>query len=179
MSSTRLAESSGIALIAQEGRLLVVDQGIGWTATAIFVLGLVGGILTINGLAQALLWLSGGSGVLLLGLIFTAAGLAALAGLVGVVRLRRSRRRQPPEALTVVAIFDLAAGELRDGSGARLQPLSAVRLVHRLQLSASAPSLAADWRGGSLILVRGNVFDGGISAVESALKARLPQPEGG
>ena len=173
-AAVRLAESSGIALIEQDGRLLVADQGIAWTWTASFVLGLVGFIFGLNGLAQLLLWLLSGEGILLVGLIFLPLGLLGLGGVAALWQRRRRRRALPPDALRLIASFDLRAGVLRDGRGEERCRLGDVRLVRRFQFTASAPCLAAVWPGGSLVLVRGNVFAGGIGAVEGALRERLP-----
>jgi hypothetical protein len=110
--------------------------------------------------------------MVVLGAVFLA--VAALAGVVLwlIIKFVRRRHAAPLGALPVLVIFDVPAGQLCSGTGQPVAPLSDVQLGHRFQIGSSSRALEVRWSGGSVVLVRGNPFAGGIGPIESALQAR-------
>lgn len=169
---TLIARASGVGLFEQAGKLYAVELGTGWAYTAGFVLGLITFILGAFGAVQMVLALTGSSGIWLLGLVLL--GVAAVTGtlLWMIVRHVRRRHAAPLGSLPIAIIFDLPAGQLCNGAGQALAPLSAVRVRFKFQITSSSRALEVCWPGGSVELVRGNPFAGGLGAIVSALRAR-------
>lgn len=166
-----LASGSGVGIYEQGERLLVVDRRTGSLYVAAFVLALLAFVAAVNGVIQMALS-PRGEGSLGLGLVMLSVGGLAAVPLYAVVDRIKRRHRQGPTAARTVAVFDLAAGELRDGAGRALAPLGQVRLRRRMQLGSSSPKLVAEWGGERLLLARGNPFAGGIAELEDALRRR-------
>ncbi|OBA98515.1 hypothetical protein A5662_16115 [Mycobacteriaceae bacterium 1482268.1] len=55
--------------------------------------------------------------------------------------------------------------------GGALVQLDQVRFVRKLQIGSSSPQLVAVTPGGTLVIKRGNPFDGGIGDVDKVLTA--------
>lgn len=169
--ATVLATASGVALRKQEEQLLFVDLGTGWTTTTGFVLALLAFILGVNGFVQLLLAATGdGYAALGVTLLLLAGVFAAV--LNKVVRFSRAQSRRPTYELRVLVVVDLATQTLREAGGSPIAPLSKVQFRRRFQFTSSAPALAAEWPEGSRVLVRGNVFAGGVQGFEDALRGQ-------
>ena len=66
-------------------------------------------------------------------------------------------------------VVDTAQDEGRQA--AQQYGLAQVQIHRKWQLGSSSPALELRWPGGSVLLVSGNPFAGGIAAIESALHA--------
>lgn len=168
-----IAEASGTRLVERGGQWLALDMATGALSIVVFVLGLITFIGGINGIVWLATGLANAGGHVLGGLV-----VIAIAGLVGfalsraVMALRR-RRSAPNDQLPIKVIFDFDRGQLLNSQGAPLAPLTAVRVDRRLHIGSSAPRLVACWPGGAVEIVKGSPFAGGVSEIESALKAKL------
>lgn len=167
-----IARASGVGLLEQDGKLHVVDLGTRWAYTVGFVVGLLAFIIGAFGLAQIVLALIGSGGLLLLGAVFAAVAVVFGTVLWLIIKHVRSRNAAPLGALPVSVIFDLPAGQLCSAAGQPLAPLAEVRLRRKFQVTSSSRALELCWNGGSMVLVRGNPFAGGIDPIEDALRAK-------
>lgn len=161
-----LGAGSGVQILEEGERLLVVDRRTASLSVVVFVLGLLTVILGGGGIALAVS-VSAPAGLGLLG----AAALSGL-GLALAIRALLRRRRRPAGELAPHALIDLGARTLCDGRGQVLAPLARVRFRRKFQLGSSSPALCASFDGGELILARGNPFAGGLGTLEDALRSR-------
>jgi hypothetical protein len=69
-----------------------------------------------------------------------------------------------------VAVIDRKLGLFSYRGGAVVQ-LDQVRFARKMQMGSSSPKLVALIPGGTLLLKRGNPFDGGIGNVDEILTA--------
>lgn len=161
-----VAESSGIAVVQQDGTLWVVDRKTGWVSTAIFVTGLNAGIGLLGGFS--LLFTVGWAG--LFPMLF---GVVGVAGLLAILRWKRSREAAPLESLTVLCAVDPSRRAITDASGQPIASFDQVELKRAFQVTSSSPALELHHPGGKILLVRGNPFGGGIEDVEEVLKKQL------
>jgi hypothetical protein len=168
----QLAVSSGVALRQEGERLHFVALGTGWVPVAAFVLGLLGFILSVNGLVQMALALTAKGELLILGVILTTLGLAFAYGAVLCLKAKTARERLPTTALQTLAMLDLADSLLRDGLGRPLAQLSEIHFEKRFQFASSSRRLVVRWARGELDLVKGDPFGGGLWAIESELVRR-------
>jgi hypothetical protein len=105
-----------------------------------------------------------------LGAIFLAVGLVFAVLLFLVVRRIRQRRSQPLHQCRPVAVIDRKLGLFSYRGGALVQ-LGQVRFARQMQIGTSSPKLVAFTPGGTLVIKRGNPFDGGIGNVDEILSA--------
>jgi hypothetical protein len=105
-----------------------------------------------------------------LGAIFLAVGLVFAVLLFLVVRRIRQRRSQPLHQCRPVAVIDRKLGLFSYRGGALVQ-LGQVRFARQMQIGSSSPKLVAFTPGGTLVIKRGNPFDGGIGNVDEILSA--------
>ncbi len=160
---TVLAEASGVALRQRGQQLLFVDLGTNWVYTTAFVLGLLTFILGVNGIVQLGLAIAG-EGILLLGVALTIAASLFGFALYKLVRRVPTQRQKPSEALKVLLILDAQSRQVLASDGTALASFDQIRFVKRFQFGSSSPALAIEWPHGTRVLVRGNVFAGGIQA---------------
>jgi len=167
-----LVQSGGYAIYEEDGRLLFANLGTGWMWNAGFVLALLVFIVGMNGIIFIGLGLAGVADVppAWVGGVFL--GIASVLALLLRSLFRVTRRVRPLDRRRVVAIVDIPGGRLLDGSERPLASLSEVRFGRALQLTSSAPSLAARWSGGRRIIAQGNFFAGGNAALEAVLRER-------
>ncbi len=161
-----LADTGGLLVTDDGRRVLVIDRRTsGWTTCA-FVLAVI--TLVVGGFGALAVIADTPSRAT--GAIFLAVGLlfAVLTALV--VRKIRQRRRQPLNQCRPVAVIDRKLGLFSYRGGALVQ-LDQVRFARKLQLGSSSPKLVALTPGGTLVLKRGNPFDGGIGNVDDILTA--------
>ena len=69
-----------------------------------------------------------------------------------------------------VAVLDRKLG-LFSYRGGAVVPLDQVRFLRKLQIGSSSPKLVAVTPGATLVLKRGNPFDGGVGNVDEVLSA--------
>ncbi len=163
-----LADTGGLIVTDDGRRVLVIDRCTGALATLAFVLGVV--TLVVAGFGAVALATAMPSRPV--GAIFVAVGLLfALLTYVVVRRIRR-RRNQPLHECRPVAVIDRKLGLFSYRGGALVQ-LDQVRFARQLQIGSSSPKLVAVTPGGTLVIKRGNPFDGGVSNVDEVLTAAV------
>jgi hypothetical protein len=161
-----LADTGGLVVTDDGRRVLVFDRRTGALAILAFVLGVV--TLVVGGFG--LVALVAGVPSRALGAVFLAVGLVFAAVTYLVVRKIRRRRGQPLHECRPVAVVDRKLGLFSYGGGAVVQ-LDQVRFARKLQIGSSSPKLVAVTPGGTLVLKRGNPFDGGVGNVDEVLTA--------
>lgn len=161
----RILIDTGGLLVTDDGRrVLVIDRRTGGLTTVAFVLGVL--TLVVGGFG--LVALVAGTLSPTVGAIFLAVGVGLAVATFLVVRTIRSRRKQPLNRCRPVAVIDRKLGLFSYRGGALVQ-LDQVQFARKLQIGSSSPKLVAATPGGTLVLKRGNPFDGGIGAVDELL----------
>ncbi len=161
-----LADTGGLVVTDDGRRVLVFDRCTGALTVLAFVLGVV--TLVVGGFG--LVALIAGVPSRALGTVFLAVGLVVAAATYAVVRKFRRRRSQPLHACRSVAVIDRKLGLFSYGGGA-VVPLDHVSFARRFQIGSSSPKLVAVTPGGTMVLKRGNPFDGGVGNVDEVLTA--------
>ena len=161
-----LADTGGLLVTDDGRRVLVIDRCTGALTTFAFVLGVI--TLVVGGFGLVAVIASTPSRAL--GAIFLAVGLLFAVLTFLVVRKIRQRRNQPLNQCRPVAVIDRKLGLFTYRGGA-LVALDQVRFARQLQIGSSSPKLVAVTPGGTLVLKRGNPFDGGIGNVDEILTA--------
>lgn len=159
-----LADTGGLLVTDDGRRVLVIDRCTGALTTIAFVLGVA--TIVVGGFGVVAL--VAGAPSRLLGWVFVGAGVVAAALTALVVRSIRARRNQALGQCRPVAVIDRKLGLFSYRGGALVQ-LDQVRFERRLQIGSSSPKLVAVTPGGTLIIKRGNPFDGGIANVDEIL----------
>lgn len=167
----KLAESSGIVAFEQNHVLTLARKPAQWTTTFLFVSGLIAFITCVNGVVQFVIN-DGNSPNRIPSFILMGIGFLFLGIFIYVIRYKKKVNAIPLEQLAPVCAFDFNTGKLLDGTRRVVADLSQVTLRRAMQLSSSSPSLVLNTPGGSIKLVKGNPFSGGISAIENLLIAR-------
>ena len=161
-----LADTGGLLVTDDGRRVLVIDRCTGALTTFAFVLGVI--TLVVGGFG--LVAVIAGTPSRALGAIFLAVGLLFAVLTFLAVRKIRQRRSQPLNQCRPVAVIDRKLGLFTYRGGA-LVALDQVRFARQLQIGSSSPKLVAVTPGGTLVLKRGNPFDGGIGNVDEILTA--------
>lgn len=159
-----LADTGGLLVTDDGRRVLVIDRCTGALTTLAFVLGVI--TLVVGGFGLVAFIASMPSRAL--GAIFLAVGLVFAVLTFLVVRRIRQRRRQPLNQCRPVGVIDRKLGLFSYRGGALVQ-LDQVRFARKLQIGSSSPKLVAITPGGTVVLKRGNPFDGGIGNVDEVL----------
>ncbi len=163
-----LADTGGLLVTDDGRRVLVIDRCTSALTTFAFVLGVI--TLVVGGFGLVALIASMPSRPL--GAIFLAVGLVFAVLTFLVVRKIRNRRRQALKDCRPIAVIDRKLGLFSYRGGALVQ-LDQVRFARQLQIGSSSPKLVAITPGGTLVLKRGNPFDGGIGNVDEILTATV------
>ena len=167
-----IARASGVALIEQDRRIHAVQLGTRWAYTAGFVVGLLAFILGAFGVVQIVMALVGAGGLWVVGLVFATIATVCAAVLWLIIKYVRGRHGAALGELPISLVFDLPGGQLCDGAGRAIAPLAEVRVRFRFQVTSSSRALEVCWNGGSIELVSGNPFAGGLGAIVDALQSR-------
>lgn len=162
-----LADTGGLLVTDDGRRVLVIDRCTGALSTFAFVLGVI--TLVVGGFGAVALFAGMPKP---LAAIFLAVGLLFAVLTVLVVRKIRQRRRQPLNQCRPVAVIDRKLGLFTYRAGALVQ-LDQVRFARQMQIGSSSPKLVAITPGGTMVLKRGNPFDGGIGNVDEILTATV------
>jgi len=163
----RIVVDTGGLLVTDDGRrVLVIDRRTGPLAVTAFVLGVL--TLVVGGFGVVAL--ATGTPSSTVGATFTGVGVVLAVLTFLVVRKIRQRRRQPLNQCRPVAVIDRKLGLFSYRGGALVQ-LDQVRFARKLQIGSSSPKLVAVTPGGTLVLKRGNPFDGGIGGVDELLNS--------
>jgi hypothetical protein len=162
-----LADTGGLLVTDDGRRVLVIDRCTGALATFAFVLGVI--TLVVGGFGAVALF----AGIpQVVAAIVVAVGLLFAILTFVVVRKIRQRRKQPLHQCRPVGVIDRKLGLFTYRGGALIQ-LDQVRFARQMQIGSSSPKLVAITPGGTLVLKRGNPFDGGIGNVDEVLTAAL------
>jgi hypothetical protein len=160
-----LADTGGLLVTDDGRRVLVIDRCTGALTTFAFVLGVI--TLVVGGFGLVALFAGMPRP---LGAIFVAVGVLFAVLTFLVVRKIRQRRSQPLGQCRPVGVIDRKLGLFSYRGGALIQ-LDQVRFTRKMQIGSSSPKLVAITPGGTLVLKRGNPFDGGIGNVDEVLNA--------
>lgn len=167
----KIAASSGIALYEEGNKIYVTKNGSGAGGTILFVTGLLAFILFANGVLQ-LTVLKNQVQEAYLGYALVGLGVVFTFIFWKVRAYQKKTKAAPPETLQHVCIFDFETNNLLTGQQQIIAPISQVYLTRKMQLTSSSPELLVCWSGGSLSLVKGNPFSGGIGDIEKVLVAK-------
>lgn len=168
----KLAESSGTVLCEDGHLLYICRRPATWTPVFLFVSGLLAIILLVNGVLQLLVFSKDGSGSTTAGIILLLTGLLFTVVFWRVWLYQKKIRTLPLQSLKTAAIIDLENNNLLNGQRSVLTSLGNVYLTRKMQLGSSSPELLLRWQGGSLSIVKGNPFSGGIAGIEKVLLSK-------
>lgn len=169
---TKLAASSGIAVYQAENKLYCCKVPAAWTGTFLFVTGILVVILLGNAILQLTVFKGQVPGSGNLAWVFI--GLAT-AGILIFWRVRRYQIKMnaiPPHQLQNICILDFSNNNLLDNQQKIIAPLNQAWLTRKMQLTSSSPEVLLCWNGGSLSIIKGNPFSGGIEPIEKLLLAK-------
>ncbi len=168
----KLAESSGTVLYEAGHKLYISKRPATWTNVFLFVTGLLAFILLGNGVLQLVSLGPDSTGLSKLGIVLI--GIAVFFALVfwRVWLYKKKVSAIPFHELQTICIFDFENNDLLDGQQHILTPLNETYLVRKMQLGSSSPQLILRWQGGSLSIVKGNPFSGGITRIEKVLLSK-------
>ena len=161
-----LADTGGLVVTDDGRRVLVFDRCTGVLTVLAFVFGVLAIVVCGFGLVAlfaAVLPAAAAAVVLAVGV-----GLVVLTYLV--IRKVGSRRGQPLHRCRPVAVIDRKLGLFSSGGGA-IVPLDQVRFARKMQMGSGSSKLVAVTPGGTMVLKRGNPFDGGVGNVDELLTA--------
>jgi hypothetical protein len=168
---TKLATASGVVIYEEGFKLHISKTRASWTSTFLFVTGLLALILVANGVLQWFV-IKEPNGSAKLGMILL--GIGAFFTLIfwRVWAYRKKVAATPFDQLIKIAVIDFQTNNLLNGQQQILSPLQQVFLKRKMQLGSSSPELLLEWSNGSLSLVRGNPFSGGILSIENILLSK-------
>ena len=168
----KLAESSGTVIYEAGNRLYISKKPAQWISTFLFVNGLLVFILLANGVLQLTLFKDQLTDSSTIGIILI--GIAVLFALIfWRVRVYQKKVNATPlSTLKNICIFDFENNNLLDGQQNILTPINQVWLKRKMQIGSSSPELIIRWDGGSLSIVKGNPFSGGIASIEKVLLSK-------
>ncbi len=90
-------------------------------------------------------------------------------------KIRGYKKKQaaiPLQQLQTICIFDFDTKNLLDSQQRILTPINEVWLTRKMQITSSSPELLLQWNRGSIGIVKGNPFSGGIGEIEKVLVAK-------
>ncbi len=165
----KLAESSGTVIYETGNKLYISKRPATWTSVSLFVTGLVAFILLANGVLQLLSLGTDSTGSSKLGIILI--GIAVFFTLVfwRVKLYQKKASAIPLPELKNICIFNFESNNLLDDQQNILTPINQAWLTRKMQLTSSSPELLICWNGGSLSIIKGNPFSGGIAKIEKLL----------
>jgi hypothetical protein len=167
----KLAASSGTVIYEAGNKLYICKRPATWTSVFLFVTGLLAFILLVNGVLQLVVFKDqAGSSKIGIILILIAVFFTIVFWRVRVYQKKVSAI--PLHELKITGIFDFESNNLLDGEQNILTPIDQVWLLRKMQVGSSSPELLIRWNGGSLSIVKGNPFSGGIAGIEKVLLSR-------
>ncbi|HKV22506.1 MAG TPA: hypothetical protein VJR50_26015 [Mycobacterium sp.] len=167
-----IADTGGLLVTDDGRRVLVIDRCTGALSTCAFVLGVI--TVVVGGFGLVALFTDVPT---IVAAVFLAVGLLFAVLTLLAVRTIRKRRNQPLSQCRPVGVIDRKLGLFSYRGGALVQ-LDQVRFARRMQIGSSSPKLVAVTPGGTLVLKRGNPFDGGIGNIDEVLTAVVHTPVG-
>lgn len=165
----KLAYSSGIVIYESGNKLYLSKQSGNAAGTILFVTGLLAFILLGNGILQLTVFKDQIPNSSKLGMLLIGIGLI-LAFVFWKVRVYQKKQAATPlQQLSTICIIDFETNNLLDGQQRILAPINEVWLTRKLQITSSSPELLLLWNRGSIRIVKGNPFSGGIGDIEKVL----------
>ena len=167
-----LVTTNGRRLQVDGARLLVVDVGTSRFSLLLLVLGFV---LTLSSLFTLTYLSLGIVGAAPWPIGVVSAAVAVVFGFLIwlVVRTRRRREQRPAGETPTIVVFDLDSQRLLSGLGTPLAALDTV-VVRRRRFTTfgTIARLVVEWPGGSIELVREDIFDNGFDDFCRQLSSR-------
>lgn len=167
-----LAESSGTVIYETENKLFISKRPAPWVATFLFVTGLLAFILLSNGVLQLTVFKNQITTSSNLGVILIGIGLFFIAIFWRGRLYQKKVKAMPLHQLKNICIFDFGCNNLLDSQQNILTPITQAWLTRKMQLASSSPELLLCWNGGSLSIIKGNPFSGGIAGIEKVLLSK-------
>lgn len=168
-----LAEQGAVVVAERGPEILVIDRGQAPTEMTVLLLtmasltfGGFGIVSTYYAFAYSMVWPSAAIGAALF-----VVGVVAFRALLRGGAALRIMRMTPLSAYAPVAVFDRRHQIYRDGAGEIVAPLSQVRFERRSRLLTSA--LVVVTPSSTRILMRGNVFSGGVGMLDRVVAAAV------
>ncbi len=168
----KLAESSGTVIYEAGNKLYISKRPATWTSVFLFITGLLALILLINGVLQLTAFKNQIPGSTKLGIVLILIGLFFTIVFWRVRMYQKKINAIPLPELKNIVIFDFESNNLLDGQQNILTPINQAWLLRKMQLSSSSPELLISWDRGSLSIVKGNPFSGGIARIEKMLLSK-------
>jgi len=78
----------------------------------------------------------------------------------------------PADQLETICTFDFDSNNLLDSRQNILTPINQAYITRKMQITSSSPELLLCWNGGSVGIVKGNPFSGGIASIEKVLLSK-------
>lgn len=168
----KLAASSGIVIYEAENKLYLSKSPAPLVSTFLFVTGLLAFILLGNGVLQLTVFKSQIAGSTKLGIMLIGIALVLVTIFWRVRLYQKKVNAIPPDQLKNICIFDFDSNNLLDSQQNILTPINQAWLTRKMQLTSSSPELLLCWNGGSLSIIKGNPFSGGIADIEKVLLSK-------
>jgi len=168
---TKLTASSGTVIHEEGNKLYISKSRASWTSTFLFVTGLLAFILLANGVLQ-LTAFKDQFGSSKIGIILILLAVVFIFIFWRISIYHKKARTTPQNELLTIAIADFEHNILLDGQQNILTPLDQAYLIRKMQLTSSSPELIIQWPRGSLSIVKGNPFSGGIAGIEKLLMSK-------
>lgn len=169
---TKLAISSGTVIYEEGNKLFICKRPGTWIPVFLFVTGLLAIILLINGILQLITLGNQSTGSSTAGIIFILIAVVITIIFWRVKIVQKKINTVPLNELKNIAIIDFNKNRLLDAQQNMLSPVNQTYLLRKMQLSSSSPELMLCWNNGSVSIVKGNPFAGGIAKIEKVLLAK-------
>lgn len=168
----KLAASSGTVIYEEGNKLYICKSNTSGTSTFLFVIGILAFILLANGILQLTLLRDTVPALANLGLLLLGIAVVFIFIFWRVLAYQKKQKATPPQQLQSICTLDFGANSLLDSNNNSVAPLNQVWFTRKMQLTSSSPELLVCWPGGTLNVVKGNPFSGGIGPVENVLRAK-------
>ena len=162
--------SSGYSVQKKEEKLYIINHHTGSLYIMLFIFALIGAITSMNAIIVPIFIYNEGDNPLLPGTIILGGALLIWYFFSLVRKAIKRRHCKPIGECDVLVIIDLKKNSLCDANERQLASLQQVYLQKKFQFSSSDPAYALVWPTGEKIIVRGNVFAGGVANVVNALQ---------
>ncbi len=168
----KLAESSDVVIYEAGNKLYISKRPATWTSTFLFVTGLLAIILLGNGILQLTVFKDQTTGSVTIGIVLLLISVLFAIAFWRVRMYRKKMNATPLQQLKNICIFDFDSNHLLDGQQNILTPINQAWLTRKMQLTSSSPELLVCWNGGSISIIKGNPFSGGIAEIEKILLSK-------
>lgn len=169
---TKLAECSGTVIYESGNKLYISKRSATWINTFLFVTGLLAFILLANGVLQLTVLKEQVTGSSRIGIILIGIALIFIIIFWRVRLYQKKVNVAPPRQLETICILDFDSNNLLNGQQNILTSINQTYTTRKMQITSSSPELLLCWNGGSLGIVKGNPFSGGIASIEKVLLSK-------